>query len=77
MLLVVPSQNNVSAAQSFGTLYIAITDAIMSTKNDDDAKADEAIEAFRTAWEQLNVTKGKEVTNVNLTLEQASSATTD
>lgn len=77
MLLVVPSQNNVSAAQSFGTLYIAITDAIMSTKNDDDAKAAEAIEAFQTAWEQLNVTKGKEVTNVNLTLEQASSATTD
>ncbi len=77
MLFVVPSQNNVSAAQSFGTLYIAITDAIMSTKNDDDAKAAEAIEAFQTAWEQLNVTKGKEVTNVNLTLEQASSATTD
>ena len=77
MLLVVPSQNNVSAAQSFGTLYIAITDAIMSTKNDDDAKAAEAIKAFQTAWEQLNVTKGKEVTNVNLTLEQASSATTD
>ncbi|WP_342542915.1 FTR1 family protein [Paenisporosarcina sp. FSL H8-0542] len=76
MLLVVPSQNNVSAAQSFGHLYIAITDAIMSTKNDDDAKATEAIETFQTDWKQLNITEGEESADVNEALEKASSATT-
>ena len=77
MLLVVPSQNNVSAAQSFGHLYIAITDAIMSTKNDDDAKAAEAIETFQTDWKQLNITEGEESANVNEALEKALSATTN
>lgn len=76
ILLVVPSQNNVSAAQSFGHLYIAITDAIMSTKNDDDAKATEAIETFQTDWKQLNITEGEESADVNEALEKASSATT-
>ncbi len=77
VLLVVPLQNNVYAEQSFGPLYIAITDAIMSTKQNDETKAAEAIESFQTDWQQVNGTKGKEATNVNVALEQASRATTD
>lgn len=76
VLLVVPTQNNVSAEQSFGPLYIAITDAIMSTKKDDDTKAAEAIDSFQTDWEQLNVTKGKEAADVNTALNEASLAST-
>jgi high-affinity iron transporter len=76
VLLVVPTQNNVSAEQSFGSLYIAITDAIMSTKQEDDTKAAEAIDTFQTDWEQLSVTKGKEAADVNAALNEASSATT-
>ncbi|MET1014023.1 MAG: FTR1 family protein [Paenisporosarcina sp.] len=77
VLLVVPIQNNVLAEQSFGHLYIGITDAIMSTKQNDDAKATEAIKVFQTEWEQLSVEKGQEATNVNLAVDEALKASTD
>ncbi|WP_277585685.1 FTR1 family iron permease [Psychrobacillus antarcticus] len=74
-LLLAHTQHSVSAAESFGPLYISITDAIMSTKSGDDAKAAEAMETFQTDWKQLNFTEGKESSDVNKALEKASSAT--
>lgn len=74
-LLLALTQHSVSAAQSFGPLYISITDAIMSTKSGDDAKAAEAMETFQTDWKQLNFTEGKESSEVNKALEKASGAT--
>jgi high-affinity iron transporter len=67
-------QNTASAEQSFGTLYISITDAIMNTKQGNDEKAKEAVASFKTEWEQIKVTEGKEADQINAVLKKASSA---
>ncbi|AQU78509.1 MULTISPECIES: FTR1 family protein [Planococcus] len=76
VLLLVPAHNHASAEQSFGLFYVSITDAIMSTQNDDDVKAVEAIEDFQKEWQQLSVTEGEESQAVTNSLEKALVATT-
>lgn len=75
VLLLVPAQNYASAEQSFGLFYVSITDAIMSTQNDDDVKAVEAMENFQKEWQQLTITDGKESQEVTNSLEKALVAT--
>jgi len=43
----------VQAAQSYSHLYIAISDALMNTKQDNEAEAKHAIEQFATDWAKV------------------------
>ncbi len=49
MSLAVPVQ----AAQSYSHLYIAISDALMNTKQDNEAEAKQALEQFATDWAKV------------------------
>ncbi|TNF64543.1 transporter, partial [Streptococcus salivarius] len=40
----------VQAAQSYSHLYIAISDALMNTKQDKEAEAKQALEQFAIDW---------------------------
>ncbi|AIY04597.1 hypothetical protein Plano_0632 [Planococcus sp. PAMC 21323] len=73
-LLVVPAHTFASTEQSFGSFYVSITDAIMSTQNGNDSNAVDAIEEFQTEWQQLNVTEGTESEAVTEALKNASDA---
>lgn len=72
-ILLVPA-HTLAAEQSFGSFYVSITDAIMSTQNGDDAKALSAIEEFQKEWQQLTVTEGTESEAVTDALKNASNA---
>ncbi|ANU26197.1 FTR1 family protein [Planococcus versutus] len=75
-LLVVPAHALAADEQSFGSFYVSITEAIMSTENGNDEKAGNAIEEFETNWQQVTVTTGKESEEITKALEKATDATT-
>ena len=44
----------VHAAQSYSHLYIAISDALMNTKQDKEAEAKQALEQFAVDWDKVS-----------------------
>lgn len=66
----------VAAAESYSNLYISISDAIMDSKQGNDAKAKDAIKTFEKSWQQANVKDSKEAKAVEQALENTQAATT-
>ena len=66
----------VAAAESYSNLYISISDAIMNSKQGNDAKAKDAIRTFEESWQQANVKDSKEAKAVEQALEDTQTATT-
>lgn len=76
VLLLAPAHAWAADEQSFGSFYVSITDAIMSTQNGDDEKAISAIEAFQKDWQQVPVTEGNESKEITKAIDKAMAATT-
>lgn len=53
------------ATTNFGELYITISDAIMESKKDEDAKAKEALESFEKQWTDMNVPASEATKQIN------------
>ncbi len=73
-LVVLTTIHPVAAAESYSSLYISISDAIMSSKQGDDTKAVDAVKTFEKDWKQANVKDSKEAQAVDQTLEKALTA---
>lgn len=66
----------VQAAQSYSHLYIAISDALMNTKQDKEAEAERALEQFATDWASVKSDQKEAKEKVDKILAQAVEATT-
>jgi len=64
----------VQAAQSYSHLYIAISDALMNTKQDNEAEAKHAIEQFATDWAKVTSEQKEAKAKVDEILLQATEA---
>ncbi|KOS68710.1 transporter [Lysinibacillus contaminans] len=69
-LAVVPVQ----AAQSYSHLYISISDALMNTKQDKEAEAEQALEQFTADWALVTSEETKAKEKVDEVLAQAKEA---
>ncbi|MET3575020.1 FTR1 family protein [Bhargavaea ullalensis] len=67
----------VHAAPNVGPLYISITDAILSTKKGEPAKAAEALEKFAHDWSALGLESGKETDHIEQALDRALNSKND
>lgn len=76
VLLLAPVHAWAADEQSFGSFYVSITDAIMSTQNGDDEKAISAIEDFQRDWQQVPITEGNESKEITKAIDKATAATT-
>jgi len=65
----------VQAAQSYSHLYIAISDALMNTKQDKEAEAKQALEQFAADWAKVSSEQKKAKAKVDEILAQATEAT--
>ncbi len=61
----------VQAAQSYSHLYIAISDALMNTKQDNEAEAKQALEQFATDWAKVTSEQKEAKAKVDEILLQA------
>lgn len=61
----------VQAAQSYSHLYIAISDALMNTKQDNEAEAKQALEQFATDWAKVTSEQKEAKSKVDEILLQA------
>lgn len=66
----------VQAAQSYSHLYIAISDALMNTKQDKEAEAERALEQFAKDWASVKSDQKEAKEKVDKILAQAVEATT-
>ncbi|MGX9136316.1 FTR1 family iron permease [Rummeliibacillus sp. JY-2-4R] len=73
-LVLLTTIHPVAAAESYSSLYISISDAIMSSKQGDDKKAKDAVKTFEADWKQTNVKNSKEAKVVDQALENALTA---
>ncbi|MEQ6856741.1 FTR1 family protein [Lysinibacillus capsici] len=71
LTLVLPVQ----AAQSYSHLYIAISDALMNTKQDKEAEAKQALEQFAIDWAKVSSEQKEAKAKVDEILAQATEAT--
>ncbi|HWI50192.1 MAG TPA: FTR1 family protein [Rummeliibacillus sp.] len=76
LLVTLTAIHPVAAAESYSHLYISISDAIMNSKQGDDAKAKDAIKTFEKDWNQANVKDSKETNAVTKALNDAENAPT-
>ncbi|SPU00651.1 iron permease FTR1 [Lysinibacillus capsici] len=65
----------VQAAQSYSHLYIAISDALMNTKQDKEAEAKQALELFAIDWAKVSSEQKEAKAKVDEILAQATDAT--
>lgn len=65
----------VQAAQSYSHLYIAISDALMNTKQDKEAEAKQALEQFAIDWAKVSSEQKEAKEKVDEILAQATEAT--
>lgn len=65
----------VQAAQSYSHLYIAISDALMNTKQDKETEAKQALEQFATDWANVSSEQTEAKAKVDKILQQATDAT--
>jgi len=65
----------VQAAQSYSHLYIAISDALINTKQDKEAEAKKALEQFATDWAKITSEQKEAKAKVDEILVQATEAT--
>ncbi|WP_320940485.1 FTR1 family protein [Lysinibacillus capsici] len=65
----------VQAAQSYSHLYIAISDALMNTKQDKEAEAKQALEQFAVDWTKVSSEQKEAKAKVDEILAQATEAT--
>lgn len=65
----------VQAAQSYSHLYIAISDALMNTKQDHEAEAKQALEQFTTDWAKVTSEQKEAKAKVDEILLEATEAT--
>ncbi|EKU43452.1 FTR1 family protein [Lysinibacillus sp. HST-98] len=65
----------VQAAQSYSHLYIAISDALMNTKQDKEAEAKQALEQFSVDWAKVSSEQKEAKAKVDEILAQATEAT--
>lgn len=65
----------VQAAQSYSHLYIAISDALMNTKQDKETEAKQALEQFATDWANVSSEQTAAKAKVDKILQQATDAT--
>lgn len=65
----------VHAAQSYSHLYIAISDALMNTKQDKEAEAKQALEQFAVDWAKVSSDQTEAKTKIDEILQQATEAT--
>lgn len=65
----------VQAAQSYSQLYIAISDALMNTKQDKEAEAKQALEQFSVDWAKVSSDQKEAKAKVDEILVQATEAT--
>lgn len=65
----------VQAAQSYSHLYIAISDALMNTKQDKEAEAKQALEQFAIDWAKVSSEQKEAKAKVDEILAQATDAT--
>ncbi|WP_342546383.1 FTR1 family protein [Lysinibacillus sp. FSL K6-4013] len=65
----------VQAAQSYSHLYIAISDALMNTKQDKEAEAKQALEQFAVDWAKVSSDQTEAKTKIDEILQQATEAT--
>lgn len=65
----------VQAAQSYSHLYIAISDALMNTKQDKEAEAKQALEQFAIDWAKVSSEQKEAKAKVDEILAQATEAT--
>ncbi|ATP39896.1 transporter [Solibacillus sp. R5-41] len=65
----------VQAAQSYSHLYISISDALMSTKQDKNAEAEQALEQFTTDWALITTKEIEAKEKIDEVLAQALKAT--
>lgn len=65
----------VQAAQSYSHLYIAISDALMNTKQDKEAEAEQALEQFAIDWAKVSSEQKEAKAKVDEILAQATEAT--
>ncbi|MEK4170310.1 FTR1 family protein [Lysinibacillus sp. FSL L8-0312] len=65
----------VQAAQSYSHLYIAISDALMNTKQDKETEAKQALEQFAADWAKVSSEQKDAKAKVDEMLEQATEAT--
>lgn len=65
----------VQAAQSYSHLYIAISDALMNTKQDKETEAKQALEQFATDWGNVSSEQTEAKAKVDKILQQATNAT--
>ncbi len=65
----------VQAAQSYSHLYIAISDALMNTKQDKETEAKQALEQFATDWANVSSEQTEAKAKVDKFLQQATNAT--
>ncbi|MFL1996049.1 FTR1 family protein [Lysinibacillus irui] len=65
----------VQAAQSYSHLYIAISDALMNTKQDKETEAKQALEQFATDWANVSSEQTEAKAKVDKILQQATNAT--
>lgn len=65
----------VQAAQSYSHLYIAISDALMNTKQDKETEAKQALEQFATDWANVSSEQSAAKAKVDKVLQQATDAT--
>lgn len=64
----------VQAAQSYSHLYIAISDALMNTKQDKEVEAKQALEQFATDWAKVSSEQKEAKAKVDDSLAQATEA---
>ncbi|WP_102693665.1 FTR1 family iron permease [Rummeliibacillus pycnus] len=74
LLVTLTTIHPVAAAASYSHLYISISDAIMNSKQGDDAKAKDAIKTFEKDWNQANIKDSKEANAVTQALDDAQNA---
>lgn len=65
----------VQAAQSYSHLYIAISDALMNTKQDKETEAKQALEQFSMNWANVSSEQTEAKAKVDKILQQATDAT--
>jgi len=73
-LIILTSIHPVSAAVSYSHLYISISDAIMSSKQDQDKEAIDAIKTFQSDWKKTDVNTSSEKKAIESSLDEALNA---
>nr|WP_255731368.1 FTR1 family protein [Solibacillus sp. MA9] len=70
------SFQNVFAQQSYSSLYISISDALINTKQDNDTKAQKALEQFASDWALVETKETEQQQKVTAAFDAAMSSAT-